>query len=252
MSDKTYSLESNSVSYSVGFEGDIIYCEMFRRLKECRLDQVTKVVQKKTTMGLGDEISFRIYFMENGVEKKFPWIQVLVTSPETKAFFDDLKSRLGSQVAWEDKREQAATDESGAKVFDLQFLPFGYAGSGLSRTLQIWIYLICLAILVIPLILLIIILVKGGYRIYTNEEGIEVRKLGSKKVKWEDIEEITFQQVKVTNYDTYQSNQVAKVRIKRKNGGRISFVMRYDHAIPFMKELAEHDVIDEEMVGQFV
>lgn len=251
MSDKRYQLESSTMSYTVGFEGDIIYCELIRRIKECRIDQVTKVIQKKTTMGLGDESSFRICYVENGVEKKFPWIQVRITAAEFKPFMEDLKGRLGSQVIWEDAREKGEVDESGAKVYDMQYLPFGYAGAGLGRGVQIWIYMICLAVLVIPLIYFIIILAKGGYRIYSNDQGIEIRKMGSKFVRWDDIEQITFQQINVRDQN-YQTTQVCKVRLHPKNGRRISWVMRYDFTMPFMRELADRGVIEEEMVGQFV
>jgi len=122
MSDKVYSIEGSQMTYEFGFEGDVVYCHLVRRMKECRLDQITKVVQKKTSLGMGDELSFRIFFTENGKEKKFPWVQAKIINQENKDFFEDLKSRLGSHVIWEDKREETATtNESGHSVYDLQF-----------------------------------------------------------------------------------------------------------------------------------
>ena len=62
MEDKSYKLESNSVSYTLGFEGDNLYIEAWRRIKECPVNQISRVVQKKQSIGLGDELSFRIYY----------------------------------------------------------------------------------------------------------------------------------------------------------------------------------------------
>ena len=168
MDNKSYKLESNSVSYTLGFEDDKLYIEAWRRIKECPVNQITKVVQKKQSFGMGDELSFRIFYMENGKEKKFPWVMVLFTSADLEPFFDELKVRSSSQVVWEDKRQGATIDDSGAKVYDMQFLPFGYNGAGLSRSVQLWMYLITLGILIIPLFYFIPVLVKKGYRLYVS------------------------------------------------------------------------------------
>ncbi|UKN01246.1 hypothetical protein K6119_16075 [Paracrocinitomix mangrovi] len=251
MEDKIYNLESNVMSYNLGFEGQNVYCELIRRLKECPLNQVTKVSIKKTPMGAGDEISFRIFFVENGKEKKFPWIQAKVTNPVTAEFLDDLQSRIPQTATWEDKRNSSATvDESGRNVYDLQYLPFGYAGAGLGRGLQIWIYLICLAVLVIPLIYYIYLLATGGYRIYTNDQGITIKKTGSTYFSWDELENVDFTRINVIDRQNYSQTEVLKAVFKGK-GKKASVVMRYDHALPLLKELAAQDIISEEYLSQF-
>jgi len=248
MENKSYKLESNSVSYTLGFEGDKLYLEFVRRIKECPLNQVSKVVQKKQSIGLGDELSFRIYYIENGKEKKFPWVMVLLTSTELQPFFDELKSRTSSQVVWEDKRQAASVDASGAKVYDMQFLLFGYNGAGLSRSLQLWMFVIALGILIIPLFYFIPILVKGGYRLYVSDSGLEIRKFGSQKYTWEEIEAVDVQKVNVRDRQSRSTTQVSRIEVTPKSGKKISFVMRNDIGIPFMKELVEHGVLDAEKV----
>ena len=248
MEDKSYKIKSNSVSYTLGFEDDKLYCEAWRRIKECPVNQVTKVVQKKQSIGMGDELSFRIFYVENGKEKKFPWIMALLTASELQPFFDELKARVGSQVVWEDKRQAASVDESGAKVYDMQFLLFGYNGAGLSRSLQLWMFAISLGILIIPLFYFIPILVKGGFRLYVSDSGLEIRKFGSQKYAWEEIEAVAVQKVNVRDRQSHSTTQVSRIDVSPKSGKKISFVMRNDIGIPFMKELVKHGVLDEEKV----
>ena len=246
MENKSYKLESNSVSYTLGFEGDVLYIEAWRRIKECPVNQISRVVQKKQSIGLGDELSFRIYYLENGKEKKFPWVMVLLTSSELQPFFDELKARAGSQVVWEDKRQAASVDASGANVYDMQFLPFGYNGAGLGRGLQLWMFTITLGILIVPLFYFIPILLKGGYRLYVSDSGLEIRRFGSQKYSWEEIEAVDVQEVNVRDRQSRSTTQVTRIELTPRTGKNTSFVMRNDIGIPFMKELVEHGVLDAE------
>lgn len=249
--DKVYQLESTTIGYEVGFEGDIIYCHLMRRLKETPVSQITKVTIKKATLGSGEEISFRVIFTENGKEKKFPWIQAKVTTPTTRAFLDDLKSRINGNAAWEDKRESGSVDEAGNNVYDLQYLPIGYAGAGLSRGVQIWIYLICLAVLIIPLIYFIYLLATGGYRIYTNDQGITIKKTGATTFTWDELEKVDFTRVNVVDTNNYSKTGVLRAKFTGSNNKAVSVVMRYDHALPLLKELADRGEISEEVLNQF-
>jgi hypothetical protein len=251
MENKVFQLESDVINYELGFEEDKVYCHLVRRMNECPVNQVQKVVIKKHSMGSGDEISFRIFYNENGKEKKFPWIQAKITSSVTQDFFAELQSRIPDVAVWEDRTLQETIDEDGNKVYDLQYLPLGYGGAGLSRTLQIWIYLICLGILVIPLIYYIYLLSTGGYRIYTNDQGLTVRKAGATLFKWDDIQNVEFTRVKVVDRDTYSKTQVLKAKFIGSNSKK-SVVMRYDHALPLLKELAERNVISEDYLSDFV
>lgn len=248
MENKAYKLDSNSVSYTFGFEDDKLYCEAWRRIKECPLNQITKVVQKKPSIGMGDELSFRIYYLDNGAEKKFPWVMVLLTAAELQPFFAELKARTSSQVIWEDKREAAKVDASGAKSYDMQYLPFGYNGAGLNRSLQLWMYTIILGIMVIPLFYYIPILIKGGFRLYVSDSGLEVRKFSSRKFSWEEVENVSVQRVNVRDRQSYSTTQVSKITVTPKSEKEISFVLRNDVGIPFTKELVAHGVLDEDKV----
>lgn len=251
MENKVFKLESSALSHDLIFENGEIAVSMIRKLKSCRIDQVTKVVQKQTSLSGGDEISFRIYFNENGKEQKFPWVQALVTASSTKECLDYMKQNLPASVIWIDERELKQNAADGRKVFDLQFLPFGYAGAGLPRGVQLWIYLIALAVLIVPLILIGKILATGGYRIYCDDHGIELKKLGSKRFSWSDIAHINLTHVTVVNQDNTGSGRVLKMTLQTKTGGNANWVMRYDHAIPLMKIMSEHQLISEETLKKF-
>ena len=251
MEDKVYQLSSSSITYTLGFENDSVYCEMIRRLKECPVNQVVKVVKKKTSLGAGDEISFRIFYTENGKEKKFPWVQASLIDGNTKAFLDDLKARTGDHVIWEDRIAGSNEAEGGGKVYDLQFLLFGYAGAGLSRSVQLWLYLLTLAVLIFPLIFFIKILAFGGYRIYTNESGMEVRKFSSKKYSWNSIKNMQVTNVNVKDRETNAVTRVMRLDFQG-NGIKDSVVMRHDHAVPLLKELVEHEIVAEELIKDFL
>lgn len=249
MADKVFQIEGSTLTYEMGFEGDVLFCSLVRRLKECRLDQVTKIVQKKTSLGSGEEFSFRIHFLENGKEKKFPWIQAKILDSSTQEFFAELKERLPETVVWEDRREDdLKTAEDGSSVYDLQYLPFGYAGSGLSRTLQIWIYMICLAVLVIPLIYYIYLLATGGYRIRVSDDSLTVKKTGATVFSFEEITNINFQRINVVNRENYTSTEVLKLTFVKESGKKQKVVMRYDQAAPMLRELVEKEVIGKEAI----
>ena len=251
MENKTYELSSSSMSYTMGFENGVIYCELFKRLKECQVSQVVKVVKKKTSLGGGEDISFRIFYVENGKEKKFPWIQTSLIDPNTKAFFEDLKGRCGSHVIWEDKISGANTTEEGDKAYDLQYLPLGYGGAGLTRGTQLWIYMICFAVFIIPLIYYIKILATGGYKIYTDESGMEIRKFSSKKYSWDSIQNMQVTNVKVHDRDNHSVSKVMRIDFIAA-GNKKKLIMRHDHAVPFLKELVQHDIVSEELVKDFL
>ena len=133
-------------------------------------------------------------------------------------------------------------------MYDMQFLLLGYNGAGLSRSLQLWMFVIALGILIIPLFYIIPILVKGGYRLYVSDSGLEVRKFGSKKYAWEEIEAVAVQKVNVRDRQSRSTTQVSRIDVTPKSGKKISFVMRNDIGIPFMKELVKHGILDEEKV----
>ena len=251
MLDTKYILNSSTIDYTVGFEGDQIYCEMFKRLKQCGLNQVVKVTKKKTSLGAGDEVSFRIYFVENGKEKKFPWIQANIADVNTKSFFEDLKGRLGTHVLWEDRTKVKNQGVEGMMSYDLQYLPFGYGGAGLSRAIQIWIYTICLGLLILPLFYYIPVLIKGGYRIYTDDSGLEVRKFGSKKFAWNSIKEVRLTYVKIKDMKNHSTTKVMKINFSVESKNH-KLVMRYDSAVPLLKEMHERDIIGEELIKDFL
>lgn len=251
MESKTFKLESSSLGYEMLFENGMVAVSLFRKLKECHLDQVTKVVQKQTSLGGGDEISFRIFFTDNnGKEQKFPWIQARVTSPATKECLEHMRAVFPSNTEWTDQRNEKMTDAAGRTVYDMQYLLFGYAGAGLSRGAQLWIYMICLAVLVIPLFYFGYILITGGYRVYTNSDEIELKKVRSKKFAWGDLAKVN-----LTNVDVIQnyanSTHVMKMELVTKTGKKSRFVMRYNHAVPLLKEMAEHGLVSEQLVEQY-
>jgi hypothetical protein len=251
MENKTFKLESGSVSYDMIFEDGKVAVSLFRKLKECRLDQVTKVIQKHTSMGGGDEMSFRIFFMENGKEQNFPWVQALVNKQSTKDCIEHMKAVFPSTTLWTDKREESNTDASGRKMHDMQFLPLGYAGAGLPRGLQLWIYMLGLGVLIFPLIYIAKVLATGGYRVYSDTNGIEIKKFGSKKWAWNEIQNVDLTNINVIDQNNYSKSQVLKMVVTSKSGSKSKFVMRFDHAVPLMREMAEHGLVSAELIAKF-
>jgi hypothetical protein len=251
MENRVFKLESSAVSYDMIFSDGSVSVSMIRKLKECRYDQVTKVIQKHTTFGGGDELSFRIFFMENGTEKTFPWVQARVNSENTKACLEFMKQVFPATVEWTDQRTESKTDASGRKQYDMQFLPLGYAGAGLPRGLQLWIYMIGLGVLIFPLIYIAKVLATGGYRVYTNNSRIEIKKFGSHQIEWNNVDKIDLTNVKVVDQNNYSSNHVMRFQVSEKSGKRSKFVMRLDHAVPLLKEMAEHQVVSEELIKKY-
>ncbi len=250
MEDKIYPIESSALTYKMGFEGDVVYCHMIRRLKECRIDQISRVVLKKPPIGLGDEVQFRIFFIEEGKEKKFQWIPAKIHNPTTAQFLEDLKSRLPAGIPWDDLREAiVAPVKDGQKVYDLQYLLMGYAGSGLPRKVQIWMYLIGFAVLILPLYYYIWILATGGYRVYISDAGVRVRKFRDSIFPYDTLD-VKFQKVNVrNNYVT--TTQVMNVWFSRP-GKKKKVVMRFDQARLLLQELVERKVLGEEVLADFV
>ena len=109
-------------------------------------------------------------------------------------------------------------------------------------------FVIAMGVLIIPLFYFIPILVKGGYRLYVSDSGLEIRKFGSQKYTWEEIEAVDVQKVNVRDRQSRSTTQVSRIEVTPKSGKSISFVMRNDIGIPFMKELVEHGVLDAEKV----
>lgn len=249
--DKKYTLEGATINYEFAFEGDKIYYSMIRKIGECNVNQITKIVLKKNAMSGGDEVSFRLFYNENGKEKKFNWVDARITVPSTNLFFADLKSRLPQNAVWEDLREKANVDESGRLVYDLQYLPLGYAGSGLQRSIQIWVYLICLGILVFPLFYYIYLLASGGYRIYISDSGIEIKKTGSTKINWDDFGKIELTSVNVVDSGNFSNTNVLELVFHTKSGTKTKVVMRYDNAIPLLKELAKKGLVSEDLIAKY-
>lgn len=251
MGNKVFKLESSSVGYDMNFEEGSVSVSMIRKIKECRYDQVTKVIQKHTTFGGGDELSFRIYFIENGSEKSFPWIQARVNSENTKACLEYMRQVFPSTVEWKDQRSESKTDSSGRNQYDMQFLPLGYAGAGLPRGLQLWIYMLGLGVLIFPLIYIAKVLATGGYRVYTNDSGIEIKKFGSNFTEWNNIEKVDLTNVKVVDQNSFSSNHVMRFIITQKTGRRSKFIMRLDQAVPLLKEMESHGLVSEELVKKY-
>jgi hypothetical protein len=251
MNNTKYVLSSSSLSYTLGFENDLLYCEMVRRLKDCRIDQVTRVVKKKTSLGAGDDISFRIFYSDNGKEKKFPWVQASLIDANTKAFFDDLKERCNDQVIWEDKLVDSTKTADGGHVYDLQYLPFGYGGAGLSRGVQLWIYMICLAVLIFPLIYFIIILVKGGYRVYTDDYGFEIRRFSGRKFSWNELTNVSVTNINVRDAESNSTTKIMRIDLQTGNKNQ-KLVMRHDHAVPLLKELVQREKVNQELIKNFL
>lgn len=241
MEDKSYLLEGSSLNYTMEFEGDLVHLVMIRRLKSCRFDQITKVELKKYRIAMGDEVKIRIYFTDQGREKKFPWVPFKVISEGSKEFLDDLRSRLSPLAVWEDRRDELSIQKNGQKVYDLQYILFGYTGAGLPRSFQLWLYLVGLGVLVLPLIYYGYIIAKGGYRIYIADEALTLRKFRSFLYRWDDLK-VEFRQVNVVQ-DYVVSTSILKV-VLIGSGRKKKVLMRYDHALPLIKELVSRGVVD--------
>jgi len=163
-------------------------------------------------------------------------------------FFDSLKGVTSPNVVWQDNRT-VQTDSSGKKSFDLVFknmlTKIGGGGTDkLSRGLAIGIYSIvglALFFLIFPPIYFAKLLFGGGYRVYTDEQGMEIRYFSSKKLTWSSI-----RSVQVSG-----KSQVIKFHVTSSEGNH-SLEMLANHGVPFMKELATHGLVDDQTLSQFV
>lgn len=248
MADKTYRLQGVALGADAGFDNGKVFINAIGNKHEVPFIDLKEVIVKKTPMSAGDEISIRLVYIKDGSDKKTGWVQAKVADADTREFVADLKSRIPDTVIWTDKREAAKTNEAGQKVYDLQFLPFGYAGAGLPRAGQIWIYLICTAVLILPLIYFIYLLAKGGYRIYTDDNGLTIRKTGDTRFSWNDIKGVEVTRVKVVDQQNFTSADVLKLHFK--GAKNKSVVMRYAQAAPLLKELGQRGVMSQDLVDE--
>jgi hypothetical protein len=98
MEDKITQIESNGISYDVGFEENNIYCQLINYLKETPINQLAHAILKKTSLGSGNERSFRLIYQENMEKEKAPWIQSKITILSAPEFSDENKDRLPTTV----------------------------------------------------------------------------------------------------------------------------------------------------------
>jgi len=109
--------------------------------------------------------------------------------------------------------------------------------------------LVLLGILILPLFYYIYLLASGGYRIYTSDAGLRVKKARNTLFQWDDLQ-VTLQPIKITTNYVSQT-QVLKITFSDSSKKK-SVVMRYDHAKSLLKELVERNILNEEVLADFV
>jgi hypothetical protein len=252
--NKIFNIEGQTLTYELRFEGSKLVCNLIRDLHAAEVSQITKISIKSSFLSAGDEVSFKLFYQDQGKSKSFPSIDAKLGSPITKEFLEELKSRLPSTAEWEDKTKSKAAaqkDEQGRACYDLQYFLFGYYGAGLPRTVQIVLGLVFFFPLIFPFVYMVYLLGAGGYRIYTGESGLEVKKMTSKKIAWHELENVEFQKVGVVDIRHFTKTNVVNVYITSVGRKKIKAVMRFDHATQLMKELFKRKVITQDVLDSF-
>lgn len=248
-------VDSGNTKYDLVFENGIVVLKLLVKIKECRYDEVTGVQIKNAFMSGGGMISFCINYLNNGKQKSFPWIDARMDDPSTAACLDYMKQVFPSDIQWIDNRKNEHSTVKGNQQYDLQFSLALLPDLGiitLPRTFQLVFWTLITAAFLLPLPYFLKILITGGYKIYTDEQVLEVRKFFSKKFRWDEIERVEVVRWKILDVGSGNQQRILKVTIVGKTSGSSSGIMRLDHGIPFLNKMNEHHLIDPDLLSLFV
>jgi hypothetical protein len=234
--------------------GVIANVMMGRNISECQLTQIVRVEVKAAPLKGGDEIQFRIVYNNGGKEKNFNWIHARLNDHTTKSCFDYLKSAIPSHAEWKDMRTTSISSD-GRKAYNIQYDPWyarlmGESVVNLNRGLSLWLHLIFLFPTIVPLFYHLPIIIKGGYRIYTDENEVEFRWWSSKKYNWNELSNVEWRQIKIKG-DSYV-DYLLEFHVQTSKGDSFKLVLTLANSKQFMRDLADHGIIDQSVVEQFV
>ena len=230
---------------------DILKYKMLTHKVEMPLTAI-KEVRMKANAFLGT-LGIQIRYEKNGKIKNLQKIESKASDNTVKPFLEELKNRIPETAQWNDLREQnttVSTNEFGREVFPLQYLPFGYSGAGLPRGLQIGLIwgIFSLAIFGIPVLLYMIF--KKSYMVEADEDYLIIRKMSEKRYRWDEVKNMEFQPVHVTQ-NSVAKNQLMKYKVILQNGRKRKFIMRDFESKPFMQILADKGFINKQEVEEY-
>lgn len=246
----------------IGFtDDDQLFSKIMFVKKTTPLNSISSVTIKKgaLTQKLQYDIKFR---KDNGKEQLFQILQIDSADAQGVKFVNELKSKVSSNCLWTDKLEDkfgAVKNIMTTRTYDLQILWFikGKIMAGYGRGFQIMMSYGMLTLITIGLTLplLIYVLAAKCHRVTTDNNGINIKKLGSKYFSWNDVDHIdvhTFNII-VTQYGALaDSNFLLVFNLHSKNGEKVEFIIRSLEGKQFVKEMIQRKKMSEEIANMFI
>ncbi len=256
-----YDFNMSGAQITLGFTTDNqIYTRMMMVKKTAPLDSLSSITIKKGVMT--SKLQYDIRIRKNDKEQIFQIVQIDSADEQGIRFVNDLKARMPASCVWNDKMEAKAIDvkdSSAIRVYDLQTMWFikGKVFAGYGRAFQIIMSYGMLAICTIGLTLplLIYVFAAGCHRIKTDENGISIKKLGTRYFRWEDVDSIGVNKynVIVTNYGQQtDSSFLMRFNLLAKDGKKSEFLIRSLEGKNFVKEMIERKKMQADAASLFL
>lgn len=239
MAIRTFNVKMDEVANTFIIEGETIRFKYFVMSGTFGFDQVESVVIKSDNL-MGKRIIKLKYRTEKGKLKTTPQVQMDPSHEELKAFESFLRETFPDKISEKD----SAAEKS---HIDMLFNTFAVrrGGMGLPRAVLLWMYVfVGLICLVIPGIYAIIVIAKGGWRVYLNEDGADFRKFGSFNVKWSELKGYNYRQIEWVVRTDGQTDRNTEYRftITTNDGRTRKFAMRSIEGERLLEVLAENGV----------
>ncbi|MBU0489735.1 MAG: hypothetical protein KKD31_17470 [Bacteroidetes bacterium] len=247
MQDRTFELPVGNVfnvTYTLTADEKLTEAIM-RKKTEIKLSDIRKIMVKNSGT-MGTQVLRITYFdQKKQKEKKLMRLEAPPGHPDMEEFIALLKERFPDPAVWDSSKIKDFT-EGNRKAYDMQVTMMGYAGSGLPRKGQIWIIYGIFSIFILPLPLLIYVLATKCFRVYTDQEGVEIRKYSSWRLGWDEITDVKVRPIKVRMYNEgiyIDSTLILRIRVYSRSGKSKKFKMRLLEGKPLLHELHEKGLV---------
>lgn len=195
-------------------------------------DEITQVEIKKVSMTGGAQIKIVVCFERDGKRTFFPdslGIEGLRNDQNIVAYLNELKEKA-SHAEFIDKtvKQKKTSSEQSHPSLAISVNLFGI-GSILPNWFILGLLTLCFSPLIVTIPLGIYAMLRG-YRVSFDDNGIEVTKILSKKIAWNEIETVDLVNVNIESMEGYDLGSLIEFKVNTKNGKASHLLMRFDEA----------------------
>jgi hypothetical protein len=239
MSVTTFNVKMDEMANTFIVQGETIRFKYFVTSGTFTFGQVESVIIKNDNL-MGKRIIKLKYRNDKGKLKTTPQVQMDPSHEELKRFEAFLKETFPGKITEKD----SAADKTHIDMLFNTFL-VGRGGMGLPRTALLLVYLfVGIICLVLPAIYIIMIMAKGGWRVYLKDDGADFRKFGSFDVKWSDLKGYSLKQINwvIRDQSGVDRNTEYRFTLTANDGRTRKFAMRSIEGERMLEVLAENGV----------